>query len=50
MIQTMYKEHKTWAQFEEEKKTLRDKYFETKMLDQFQRIDQDKLDKIQRRK
>lgn len=46
----MYKEHKTWAQFEEEKKNVREKYYESKMNDQFQRIDQDKINKINRRK
>jgi hypothetical protein len=50
MIQTMYKGHQTWAQFDQEKKDVRDKYFETKMNDQFLRTDADKLFKTQRRK
>ena len=33
MIQTMYKDHKNWATYEEEKKNIREKYFESKMLD-----------------
>ena len=31
MIQSMYKNHQTWAQFEEEKWNNRDKYYQTKM-------------------
>jgi hypothetical protein len=50
LIQTIYKEHKTWAQFEEEKKNVRDKYFDTKMHEQWSRIDHDKMSSIQKRK
>ena len=39
MIQSMYKNHTTWAQHEEQKKNVRDKYFETKMNETFRKVD-----------
>ena len=39
MIQSMYKNHQTWAQHEEHKKSVRDKYFETKMNESFIKFD-----------
>lgn len=35
----MYKNHTTWAQHEEQKRNIRDKYFENKMNDAFKKID-----------
>ena len=35
----MYKNHTTWAQHEEQKKNIRDKYFENKMNDAFKKTD-----------
>ena len=49
MIQSLYKNHKTWAQFEEEKKNLREKYFQTKMDEKFMRDDIDKEFKLKKK-
>ena len=35
----MYKNHQTWAQHEEQKKNVRDKYFENKMDESFRKFD-----------
>lgn len=38
-IQTMYQRHKTWAQHEEEKKDIREKYFDEKMYESHKKFD-----------
>jgi len=38
----MYSNHQTWAQHEEEKKNVREKYFENKMQENFIKYDNEK--------
>ena len=38
----MYANHQTWAQHEEQKKNVREKYFEDKMHEQWRRADNER--------